>query len=317
MPSTASTAREQVGELRPVLPGAEVAAVGVDVLAEQRDLDARRRRRARSTSWTMSPMRRLTSAPRTIGTMQNAHELSQPIWIVTHAACSTLAPRRQRRRVRLVLLEDLDDRALDAGALASRPGACARLWVPKTTSTWPARSHDALAVLLGQAPADRDLQAGPSLLQRLEAPEVAVELVVGVLTDAARVEDDDVGRLEVVGRLHALGREQPGDALRVVLVHLAPVGAHVEAARARVDRRGGSGGHGRPVYGPPIAPRLGPAGAGCAAVHLSVTASARSALVAILVGAVGAGLDRLRAEPARRSRWSRSCMPEALPGDRS
>ena len=30
---------QQVGELRPVLPGAEVAAVGVDVLAEQRDLD--------------------------------------------------------------------------------------------------------------------------------------------------------------------------------------------------------------------------------------------------------------------------------------
>ena len=28
---------------------------------------------------------RLISAPRTDGTMQNAHELSQPIWMVTHA----------------------------------------------------------------------------------------------------------------------------------------------------------------------------------------------------------------------------------------
>ena len=28
---------------------------------------------------------RLTSAPRTAGTMQKAHELSQPIWMVTHA----------------------------------------------------------------------------------------------------------------------------------------------------------------------------------------------------------------------------------------
>src|SRR5262249_12853063 len=32
----------------------------------------------------------------------------------------------------------------------------------------------------------------------------------------------------VVGGFHALGREQAGDPLRVVLVHLAPVGAHVE-----------------------------------------------------------------------------------------
>ena len=59
---------------------------------------------------------------------------------------------------------------------------------------------------------------------------MAVELVVGVLPDAARVEHDDVGRLEIVGRLHAVGDEQPGDPLRVVLVHLAPVGAHEEAA---------------------------------------------------------------------------------------
>ena len=57
-----------------------------------------------------------------------------------------------------------------------------------------------------------------------------VELVVGVLTDAARVEHDDVGRLEIVGRLHAVGDEQARDPLGVVLVHLAPVGAHEEAA---------------------------------------------------------------------------------------
>ena len=108
---------------------------------------------------------------------------------------------------------------------------------------------DQLAVLLGQAAADRDLQVGPAVLQRLEVPEVAVELVVGVLADAAGVEHHDVGRLEVVGRLHALGREQPGDALGVVLVHLAPEGAHVEATghdgrvlragrRIRPDRHG-------------------------------------------------------------------------------
>ena len=31
-------------------------------------------------------MGRLTSGPRTEGTMQKAHELSQPVWMVTQAA---------------------------------------------------------------------------------------------------------------------------------------------------------------------------------------------------------------------------------------
>ena len=36
--------------------------------------------------------------------------------------------------------------------------------------------------------------------------------------------------VEVVGGLEPVGREQARDALRVVLVHLAPEGAHEEAA---------------------------------------------------------------------------------------
>ncbi|MCU1450745.1 MAG: hypothetical protein JWP02_2915 [Acidimicrobiales bacterium] len=39
-----------------------------------------------STSATSSAKGRLISRPRTAGTMQKAHLLSQPIWIVTHAA---------------------------------------------------------------------------------------------------------------------------------------------------------------------------------------------------------------------------------------
>ena len=93
--------------------------------------------------------------------MQNAHELSQPIWIVTQAAVIDLAPGRQRRRVRLVLLEDLDDRALGARPLEQRRARCARLCVPNTTSTCGARASDLVAVLLGEAAADRDLEIGP------------------------------------------------------------------------------------------------------------------------------------------------------------
>ena len=38
------------------------------------------------TSSTISSMGRLISGPRTDGTMQKAQLLSQPIWMVTHAA---------------------------------------------------------------------------------------------------------------------------------------------------------------------------------------------------------------------------------------
>src|SRR5660397_48551 len=69
------------------------------------------------------------------------------------------------------------------------------------------------------------------LLERLRPSEVSVELVVGVLTDAARVEDDDVGLLQVGRRLHPVGHQEAGDALGIVLVHLAAEGADVESAR--------------------------------------------------------------------------------------
>ena len=55
--------------------------------------------------------------------------------------------------------------------------------------------------------------------------EVAVQPVVGVLTDAAGVEDDHVGVVDVVGRHQAVGFEDAGQALGVVLVHLAAEGA--------------------------------------------------------------------------------------------
>ena len=141
-----------------------------------------------------------------------------------------VAPSRQRRRVRLVLVEDLDrpDRQLrgaqEVGSVGEVVGA------EHHVDERRAFAH-AVAILLGQAAADRDLQVGPRGLERLQVAEVGVELVVGVLPDAARVEHDDVGFGEVVGRLHAVGREHSRDAFRVVLVHLAPVGAYVETPR--------------------------------------------------------------------------------------
>ncbi len=56
--------------------------------------------------------------------------------------------------------------------------------------------------------------------------EVAVQLVVGVLANAARVQHDHVGLGLGRGGDHPVGLEQPGDALGVVLVHLAAERAH-------------------------------------------------------------------------------------------
>ena len=68
---------EKLAELR-LEVGREIAAPGVHVLAEQRDLpDAVTG--SVSTSATISPGRRLCSRPRTAGTMQYAHFELQPI----------------------------------------------------------------------------------------------------------------------------------------------------------------------------------------------------------------------------------------------
>ena len=90
--------------------------------------------------------------------------------------------------------------------------------------------RDEILVLLGEATRHDDLTALALGLPGLEVAEVAVQLVVGVLANAAGVEHDDVGVGLVVGPDEPVGLEEPGDPLGVVLVHLTPVGAHDVAA---------------------------------------------------------------------------------------
>ena len=239
---------QQVGELRTVLPGAEVAAVGVDVLAEHGDL-------ADAVGGELLDLAHdVAHAPADLGPAHDRHDAERARVV---AADLDGDPRRVAARE-----EDAVRRAGSADGYASCSSRISTTGPSKrarssSDAAWPevvGAEHDVdvagalddeLPVLLGQAAADRDLEVRSLGLQRLQATEVAVELVVGVLTDAARVQHDHVGRFELVGRLHALGREQSGDALGVVLVHLAPVGAHVEAAGAVGPRLGL--GHGRSV----------------------------------------------------------------------
>ena len=81
-------------------------------------------------------------------------------------------------------------------------------------------------VLLGGAPSNGDAHAWAALLCRFQQTEVAVQLLVGVVADRARVENDQIGVLGAIDPGHTVGVEEPGDPLRIVVVHLAAEGAY-------------------------------------------------------------------------------------------
>ena len=85
-------------------------------------------------------------------------------------------------------------------------------------------AHDALALLLRDAA--RDDEHGPGALQ---TPGLASQLLLGLLSHRAGVEDDHVGVVDVVPRFIAVRAHDLLDPLRVVDVHLAPEGDHRQA----------------------------------------------------------------------------------------
>ena len=82
--------------------------------------------------------------------------------------------------------------------------------------------QDGVAFLLRDAAGDGDDRIVALLGGELpQLAEPRVELVLGALAHAARVDDDDVGVRGLLGGLVARLLEQPGHALGVVDVHLA------------------------------------------------------------------------------------------------
>jgi hypothetical protein len=79
------------------------------------------------------------------------------------------------------------------------------------------------ALLLRDAAGHREHHAGALFLERLHRAEEREELVLGLLAHAARVDDDEICELRVLGPLVALSREDLLDATAVVHVHLAAV----------------------------------------------------------------------------------------------
>ena len=107
---------QEVGELRAVLPGAEIAPVRVDVLAEQRDL-------AHAVGDELLDLvHDVTHAPADLGATHDGHDAERARVVAPHLdgdprRVGGVASGGQGRRIRLVLFEDLDD-----GALGARPG---------------------------------------------------------------------------------------------------------------------------------------------------------------------------------------------------
>ncbi len=221
----------------------QVAAVGVHVLPEQGDLgDA-----LRGEALDLGDERVEGSAD--LGPAHRGHDAERARVVAADldrdpraVALLALGGERRGERGRVVgsgRLEHLDDRPLALATSSMRSAARCTLWVPNTTSTHGAFARIALALVLREAAAHDDLHAGAAVLDGLQHAEVAVELVVGVLTDAAAVEHHDVGVLGVGGRDETIGLEEPGDPLGVVLVHLTPEGA--DEVRASHPLRLGAG----------------------------------------------------------------------------
>ena len=212
----------------------QVAAVAVDVLTEQGDLgDTVGRDGAHLGEDVVVRARDLVAA-------HGRHDAERTVVVTPDLdgdppGVPDLTPGGQRGREHDVVV---DHRRLED--LHERIGAITGLGEQLCGPVHVVRAHDHVdvtgtrryfvTVLLGQAARHDDLATVLLALPGLQVAEIAVQLVVGVLPDAAGVEHDDVGIVLGVRTHHAVGLEQAGDALGVVLVHLAAVGADDVAA---------------------------------------------------------------------------------------
>ena len=187
----------------------------------------------RVTSATISPGRRLTSRPRTAGTMQYAH-----LRVAAHRDLhpgleGPLPVRREPGRERPLGGDPertpphaLAVRADPVGEVRDRPG-------PERHVDERVELEEAVALSLGVAAADGDDRVGIPLLQHARVAQVGREARVRLLADGARVEDEHVRILGRRGLAEAERLQRALDALGVVGVHLAPERGHVVAAHDR------------------------------------------------------------------------------------
>ena len=189
---------QQLGERAPLRP--QVAAVRVDVLAEQRDLadavgdDALApRRRARRTAAT-------TSRPRVDGTMQYEHfscsrrEICTQAWKSRARFAGRWPVKPSNSKKPWAVSESL---VRNSASLCTCPG-------PNATSTNGNCAEHLLLDRLRPAAADADDALRVAPLERRRLVQVRDEALVGLLADRAGVEEDQVG----VGARRRLARSR-------------------------------------------------------------------------------------------------------------
>ncbi len=216
----------------------EVATVGVDVLAEQRDLantlPCHRRHLGEDVCGRAAHLASADARDDAVRAHRvAAHRHLNP------GLDGTLALRREVGR-KAALGFDAERRSADADSaraepvaqMADRPGA-------ERDVHERVALEELLSLRLGVAAADGDDRPGATAFQGRSVAEVRGESLVGLLADRARVEDEHVGLVLARSLAEADVFEQPPDALGVVSVHLASergdeVAAHRSSLRSSV-----------------------------------------------------------------------------------
>ena len=102
---------------------------------------------------------------------------------------------------------------------------------------------DGGAFLAGHAATHTDHH--PLFFEVLDAAEVGEHLLLGLLTDGAGVEEDQVGLFGVVGRGVAFGGvHDVGHFVRVIFIHLAAIGLDVDLLGLGCGAHGSGGDQG-------------------------------------------------------------------------
>ena len=180
----------------------------------------------------MSAAGREASGPRTYGTMQYEQKLLQP-GDDLHPGRTARQPRRAGRSAlhRVVVSWKAPTgrpsaRRSLAAERAARAGSADRPARPRRGS----RAKNSSRRLWARQPATTTSLAGSSLFSRAAVPRWPGQAGVGLLPDGAGVVDEEAGLLGRLapGQTHLF--EQTGDALGVVVVHLAPERAQVVRA---------------------------------------------------------------------------------------
>ena len=121
--------------------------------------------------------------------------------------------------------QNFGQRSINSGGLEKFGGAVHIVCSHHNVNPRCTLLHD-VAIFLGQAARDHDLTTFARVFPTLEHSEIAVQLIVGVFTNTARIQHNDIGVVLVFNGPQTVGVEQTGDSLRIVVVHLAPKGAH-------------------------------------------------------------------------------------------